>query len=205
MRRSTETDATAQSADPPLRVDWMAAGDLDDRLPGRLGLTFLPGKNGRSLRYPGRVYRRDLRDDLATLVEAGVRTLVLLVEDHELERWGDPEIVARGREAGLEVIRRPIRDETAPGSASEMDEILRVVREARGLGDVAVACMGGVGRTGTVVACALVAAGASADHAIARVRAVRHPTAVETGEQIGFVHHYERHVAEDRPARRVAP
>jgi protein-tyrosine phosphatase len=66
--------------------------------------------------------------------------------------------------------------------------------------------MGGVGRTGTVAACALVAAGADAEQAISRVRAVRHPTAVETAEQEAFVHAYERHIAQrrDRSAR-LAP
>jgi protein-tyrosine phosphatase len=47
--------------------------------------------------------------------------------------------------------------------------------------------MGGVGRTGTVAACALVEGGMTADDAIATVRAVRHPTAVETVEQERFV------------------
>lgn len=182
--------------DPPLRVDWLAAEDLRDGLPGRLGLTFLPGKRGPSFRYPGRVYRRDLAADLRTLAGEGIRVLLLLVDDAELDRWGDPEIVARGAEQGIEIVRRPVADGAAPRTPAEMDAILEVTRRARRNGDVAVACMGGVGRTGTVAACAIVAAGARADAAIARVRAVRHPTAVETGEQIGFVHHYERHVAE---------
>jgi protein-tyrosine phosphatase len=64
--------------------------------------------------------------------------------------------------------------------------------------------MGGVGRTGTVAACALVAAGGSADDAIRRVRAVRHPTAVETSEQVAFVRAYERHVAARDARDRVA-
>ena len=182
--------------DPPLRIDWLAAHDLPDDLPGRLGLTFLPGKRGPSLRYPGRVYRRDLAADLRSLADAGVRALVLLVDDEELRRWGDPDITARGRESGIEVIRRPMPDGSAPRTPSQMDAIIDDLRRARTAGDVAVACMGGVGRSGTVAACAMVAGGASAAAAIARVRAVRHPNAVETAEQIGFVHHYERHVAE---------
>jgi protein-tyrosine phosphatase len=47
--------------------------------------------------------------------------------------------------------------------------------------------MGGVGRSGTVAACALLTAGITPDAAIAMVRAVRHPTAVETAEQERFV------------------
>jgi protein-tyrosine phosphatase len=71
-----------------------------------------------------------------------------------------------------------------------MDRILDEIDEARARGDVAVACMGGVGRSGMVAACALGRAGVSADAAIERVRAVRHPTAVETRSQERFVRAY---------------
>ena len=186
--------------DPQLRVDWLGPAEFGDGRPGRLGLTILPGKHGTSVRYPGRVYRRDLGDDLGALRDLGVGILVLLVTDHELVRWGDPTIVAHGREAGVEIVRHPIPDGSPPASVAAMDAIIERIGLGRGTGDVAVACMGGVGRTGTVAACALVAAGHTARAAIDRVRAVRHPTAVETAGQVAFVGHYERHIAEgDRP------
>jgi protein-tyrosine phosphatase len=191
-------------ADPPIRVDWLIADELVPAS-GRLGMTILPGKHGASTRYPGRVYRRDLGGDLATLTELGVGHLLLLVEDAELERWGDRDIVARAAEAGVVITRLPLPDGAAPGSVHVMDEILVGLDAARSDGDVAVACMGGVGRTGTVAACALVAAGMTAADAIARVRAIRHPTAVETPEQVAFVRAYERHVAAERPDGKVAP
>jgi protein-tyrosine phosphatase len=173
--------------DPPLQVDWIEAGAFGDARPGRLGLTVLPGKRGPSLRYPGRVYRRELDADLATLDELGVRRMLLLVEDAELEHWGDPDIVARARSRGIEVARRPMPDGAPPASAEDLEAVLDWLRAGRADGDVAVACMGGVGRSGTVAACALVAAGRAADDAIALVRRVRHPTAVETAAQVGFV------------------
>lgn len=158
------------------------------------------------MRYPGRVYRRELPRDLEALRAAGVRHLLLLVEDHELKRWGDPEIVERGLEAGIEVDRLPMPDGSPPGSAAEMDALLARLNDARARADAAVACMGGVGRTGTVAACALVGAGHSAAAAIRRVREVRHPTAVETPGQVAFVEAYERHVAErDGGSDRVSP
>jgi protein-tyrosine phosphatase len=185
----------AESLDPPLRVDWL------DPLPGeqlggrgRLGLTILPGKRGASVRYPGRIYRRDLMADLRLLREVGVRRLILLVDDGELERWGDPQIAARGSEAGIEVLRFPIPDGHAPSDPAVMDAILAAVDGPQGEGrDVAVACMGGVGRSGTVAACALVSRGMQPDQAIAAVRAARHPQAVESDEQQGFVHRYAGH------------
>ena len=173
--------------DPELRIDWLEPRDLGDELPGRLGLTILPGKRGVSFRYPGRVYRRDLDEDLGMLRAAGVVRLVLLVEDAELSRWSEPGIVERAVAAGVTVLRHPMPDGQPPASIAEMREILGEIRDGRREGNVAVACMGGVGRTGTVAACALVEAGRSPGEAIAMVRAVRHPSAVETATQERFV------------------
>lgn len=182
--------------DPDLQVDWIAADALRDGRPGRLGLTFLPGKRGASLRYPGLVYRRELGRDLATLVAAGVRRLVLLVTDAELEQWGDPDIVERGRRAGLVVERFPMPDGSPPASLTELENILDLLDATRDEGDVAVACMGGVGRTGTIAACALVAAGWTADAAVGEVRRVRHPSAVETDAQLAFVRAYAERIGQ---------
>jgi protein-tyrosine phosphatase len=186
--------------DPELPIDWLEPAQLGDTLPGRLGLTILPGKRGVSFRYPGRVYRRDLDHDFALLREVGVERLILLVEDEELRRWSDPAIVGRGSAAGVTVLRHPLPDGAAPGSNDEMDAILAEIREARGTGNVAVACMGGVGRTGTVAACALVAGGMTPEQAIATVREVRHPTAVESSEQEQFVRSFAQ-AARERSLR----
>jgi len=184
--------------DPPLRIDWLEPEHLNDDLPGRVGLTILPGKRGVSVRYPGRVYRRDPDEDFASLRAAGVGRLILLVEDAELRRWGDPEIVARGLAGGVEVFRYPTPDGRAPASVDEMRTILAVIQEGRRTGNVAVACMGGVGRSGTVAACALVDAGMTPMDAIAMVRTVRHPTAVETAAQERFVRSYATEAGERR-------
>jgi protein-tyrosine phosphatase len=173
--------------DHELRIDWLEPAQLGDGLTGRLGLTILPGKQGVSFRYPGRVYRRDLDEDLAMLQAAGVRQLVLLVDDAELSRWSDSAIVERAAAAGVIVLRHPMPDGQPPASIGEMERILAEVRAGRRHGNVAVACMGGVGRTGTVAACALVQAGHTPAEAIAVVRAVRHPAAVETAAQEQFV------------------
>ncbi len=153
-------------------------------------MTVLPGKRGASERYPGRVYDADLDVDLRSLAGHGVVRLILLVDDGELTRWGDPDIVQRAADHGIAVHRHPMPDGHAPASAAAMDAILADLVEARSTGDVAIACMGGVGRTGTVAACALVAAGSEPETAIGRVRQVRHPEAVETPEQERFVRSY---------------
>jgi protein-tyrosine phosphatase len=173
--------------EPPLRIDWLTPQQLGDDLPGSLGLTILPGKQGVSTRYPGKVYTRDLDTDFGYLREAGVGRLVLLVEDAELAKWSDTRIVERGAAAGVDVVRFPMPDGHPPASLDEMESILASVRLARATANVAVACMGGVGRTGTVAACALVEGGMQPTVAIATVRKVRHPSAVETARQERFV------------------
>ena len=96
-----------------------------------------------------------------------------------------------------------MRDGGVPKSMAAMDEIVaRIDEQRQGGGDVAVACVGGVGRTGTVVACALVAQGLDAAEAIDRVRATRHPQAVETADQQRFVAGYaerRRRLPPDQP------
>jgi len=177
-----------------MRVDFLDPAILGDGAPGKLGLTFLPGKHGPSDRYPGLVYGRELATDLAALRRQGVTHLLLLVDDEELARWGDPDIVQLAASSGIQVERQPLVDGTAPATPAAMAALLEALRVARHTGDVAVACMGGVGRTGTVAACALVEARMSPDAAISEVRRLRHPQAVETEAQEAFVREYARWV-----------
>ncbi|MGH9007645.1 MAG: protein-tyrosine phosphatase family protein [Acidimicrobiales bacterium] len=55
---------------------------------------------------------------------------------------------------------------------------------------VEVACYGGVGRTGTVLACFAVLAGAPPADAVGWVRANYHPQAVETDDQAALVQRF---------------
>jgi protein-tyrosine phosphatase len=176
--------------DPPIHVDWVDSELLADGLPGRLGLTILPGKRGKSIRYPGLVYRRDARTDLRRLQELGVGLLALLVEDWEIARWGDPALPDHAAEVGVTLVRLPIPDGHAPPSVASVHKLLADIAVARQSTDVVLACMGGIGRSATIAACALVAAGLSPDRAIAHLRDVRHPTAVETQAQATFVAAY---------------
>ena len=107
----------------------------------------------------------------ALLGELGVTTIVCLNTDDELQHLEDYS--ARAREAGVRVVRLPIRD----GGTADDDELVRLVqlvaRCLRGEGDdaVYVHCLAGRGRTGVVCAVVLGALyGLSAD---ARARA--HP------------------------------
>ena len=120
---------------------------------------------------------------LAALAQQGVSVLVNL---HE--RAHDPSRLGR---YGLTEVHLPVTDFTAP-SPEQLEQGLRAIDQAITAGKkVTVHCGGGLGRTGTLLACYLVHGGLSAEDAIARVRAVR-PGSVETAAQAAAVKSFEQ-------------
>jgi atypical dual specificity phosphatase len=92
---------------------------------------------------------------------------------------------------GLCEVHVPVADFGVP-TVAQLERALAALGRchAEGVG-VALHCGGGVGRTGTVLACHLVREGWTGAAAIAHVRAAR-PGAVETSAQVAFVTAYER-------------
>lgn len=178
----------ATSLTHPIRVDVVPIDDL----PGRLGLTFAPGKRISST-ISRVVWDRDLETDLQALrTEFETDVLVSLLEDHEFALLGIPALVPRAEGLGMRVRRFPIRDVSVPRPAE--DAAFRpLVDELHGLlsggQNVTIHCRGGLGRTGLVAASVLVRDGFVSTDAMARVRAVR-PGAIETRGQERCVESY---------------
>ena len=120
------------------------------------------------------------RDDaaLAELRAAGVRLLV------NLHRRGHaaPALARHG----LAQVHLPTRDFAAPGPAALRAGVRAIEGELARGGRVAVHCGGGRGRTGTLLACLLVARGYAPEAAIACVRRAR-AGSVETRAQVAAV------------------
>ena len=97
-------------------------------------------------------------------------------------------------EFGFRYLHLPVADFTPPNTA-QIDQFLQFQRDAEtdGLGTV-VHCGAGLGRTGTILACALVARGIPAAEAVDRVRVLR-PYSIETFEQEECVYNYANVVA----------
>ena len=175
----------------PLRVDLL---DLRGTPPlagvdGRVGITFLPGKKRDGRTGP---HWRDLDADLARLSELGVDALFLLVEDSELESCLVGELPAVMAKTGPELIRFPVRDPRIPTDdiafrAAVLDLIERVRRGRT----IAIACRGGIDRSGLTAACLLREVGLGADEAIWRVQAARRGS-ITLPEQQAYVRAWPR-------------
>ncbi|GHG00013.1 protein-tyrosine-phosphatase [Deinococcus piscis] len=169
-----------------IRVDWIPTA----LWPGRLGLTFAPGKKGPSLLQPGVQHDRDLAEDFGTLRAQGMTLLVSLLEPPEYELLGITDYAEQAAAQDITVLTCPVPDRCAPHNAQAFEETVQHV--LGGLLDgqhVVLHCRGGLGRAGTLAACVLVRMGLDAETAISRVRAAR-PGAIETGTQVDFIHRY---------------
>jgi hypothetical protein len=171
-----------------IRVDFLSPDSHG--LPGRLGVTIAPGKWRPGLDPAS----EDLvRDDLTRLREQyGAKVLVTLLEEFEMRRLGIPGLLDVARRMHFRVLWFPIPDVTAPVDLPATAKLVGQVVDALTTGEtVVVHCRGGLGRSGTIAACCLVARGRDPREAIALVRAAR-PGAVEIREQEKFVERFAR-------------
>jgi protein-tyrosine phosphatase len=178
----------------PLRVDWLGVTDLS--VTGRLGRTFLPGKNHRGV--SGLLHARSAQRDCQQLREVhGVDTLLLLNEDHEIARFvndvpppaGPQDLRAALNKSGIELLRFPIPDTGTPHPEhdAELRALLgKVADRLRAGRTVAVACRGGIGRTGTILGLLLIELGCTPAEAVQRVRVMKREC-IDQGRQEEFV------------------
>jgi len=184
---SREEEKTSESH--PIRVDFLPQQALE--LPGRLGLTFAPGK--KTHETDGR-WERDLETDLQRLRdEYGVEALVSLMEHDEYSDLQIPEFFQKAEERGIDVLHLPIPDYGVPADPEE-DKYRPLIEDVAGRLEegqtVVVHCRGGLGRSGLVAASVLVALGHPSGEAIRIVRMAREG-ALETPDQEDRVRWFE--------------
>jgi ADP-ribosylglycohydrolase/protein-tyrosine phosphatase len=193
VERLIEAQGWRTSRSHPIRVDWVNLASVPGlaKAPGRLGMTFLPGKQYLS-DWSGEWWR-DLERDVARLRgDHMCDVFLLLVEDHELEWTRTTDLPSAFERHGIELRRHQVVDMNVPTDraayGATLDGLVSAVREGR---SVVVACRGGLGRTGTAVACALAGEGMDADDAILLTRASRKNT-IERGVQVDWVRAWAR-------------
>lgn len=162
-----------------MKINWFPENMIP--LPGRLGLTHLPGVNGK----------RDA--DLDALQSAGVNRLLCLVEAHELEYLNPSETLTERRDAlrlhGIAFMHHPIVDFDAPQLSDAQATIVKLDEAIQKGDSVIVHCWAGLGRAGTMAACLLIHYGMDASDAIRKVRSVRNG-AIQSDVQERFIATY---------------
>jgi ADP-ribosylglycohydrolase len=196
--RLVATARARTSTGSPLRVDRIDLAGIEGLASGSLGITFLPGKKREG--HTG-VHWRDLELDVARLQDLGVDTLFLLVEDEELACCRVPELLDMVPAAGIELVRFPIRDPRVPtDDAAFRAAVENLVGRLRAGRSVAIACRGGIDRSGMAAACVLISAGLGTADAIGRVHVGRHGS-LTYPEQLAYVRGWEVRGGGDLGAR----
>jgi protein-tyrosine phosphatase len=179
----------------PIRVDFVTTEKL--LLPGRIGLTFAPGK--KHMGMTGH-WDRDLDTDLAHLrAEYKTDLLVSLIEEHEFAALQIANLPDRVTTHGIDMLWYPIRDVSVPTSIEDFAEAVNRIVNALGEGrTVVIHCMGGLGRTGLVAAaCLMATTELTPREAIGIVRQTRAGT-IQTSEQERYIELFRRFLNDQR-------
>ena len=120
--------------------------------------------------YPGNAFRSRAEDKLGSLLAAGVSRFIDLTEEGELKPYREAAQAEADRlGASFAWERHPVVDTSTPSHA-RMVEILDAIDSSIARGEtVYVHCMGGIGRTGTVVGCWLRRRGLTGEEALAQI------------------------------------
>jgi Cyclin-dependent kinase inhibitor 3 (CDKN3) len=187
---SLEVKPLITSETDPILVDFLPASVLP--LPGRLGMTYAPGKCAVGMRA---IWQRDLALDLTRIREIyRADVLTTLLEEPEMGYLKIPDLRAIAQDKGMQSVWFPIQDFGAPRSIPELGELVTLLLSAvEQEKTVVIHCRAGLGRTGLVTASCLVQLGYSPHDAFAQVRAVR-PGSVETPAQEAFVQAFSERI-----------
>ena len=165
-----------------MRIDYIHSTDKELKSEGLVGMTILPGRKDRG---------RNVSDDIESIQQEKIGAIVTLLSESEFTDYGVAELRDEYNNAGLELLHIRVPDQSVPTS-EEMKRITaylhqRIKKKEKTL----VHCVGGLGRTGTVVACYLKEyEGFNSEEAIETVRESRSRRAIENERQENFVKAY---------------
>jgi len=156
-------------------------------LGGKIAMTHCPGRN--TVDAQGRQWQRLLKDDLAAIHSASISTVVTLIRLSEMQKLGVPDLPAQVVQHKLQWLQLPIKDFGTPDldALKNWDQIKETILAALARREtVLLHCAAGLGRTGMMAACLLVACGQTPVGAINQVRSAR-PGTIETDAQAAFI------------------
>jgi len=154
------------------QAGFMRRVDLPAEIAGTLWLGPMPGR------------LRPLEDDLVDLSRQRIGRIICLTPAEEI-RLKSPDYAARQAHLGIPVTRFPIGDFGVPDDGSRLkilaEEAARDLKAGRQL---FVHCAAGIGRTGMVSTCILVALGLSGAEAVAAITAAGSGPETEVQKQL---------------------
>lgn len=168
---------------------------------GNLALCSAPGKKIRldaySLNANSRTpVNRDLNMDFKRISDMGIKTIINLLDDEELEYLKAPinDYIKAASAHRVSIIRYPIIEGGCPTDLVDFHEkiIKKIQNEIENGRFILCHCRGGIGRAGLVACCWLLSVGIcqEAKSAIQFVRMRRSPRAIETSAQEQFIAQY---------------
>lgn len=158
---------------------WTKLHWVDGPWPGKLALAARP-RGGEWL-----------EDEIASWRRAGVNTIFSLLMPEEEVDLGIAGEAAAVKAHGLKFMSYPIPDRQVPDSESDLAAAIQVFEDELASGsNVVLHCRQGIGRTGLVAACLLIAKGMDPETAVARLSAARGLEVPETPEQRLWIDRY---------------
>lgn len=118
-----------------------------------------------------------------------VSGVVVLLEESEIQETYGGKLKSTYESFGFKVIHYPIRDHSIPRDMKSFSDLQSKLVEMTEKDQILVHCLGGLGRSGTVLAGLFITLGNDAEKAIQMVR-VKNTRAVETEEQERFLRDY---------------
>jgi len=132
----------------------------------------------------------DLQATMASLRHQGIGKLVCLLETTESQNLALQQEQTICEHTGLCFERFAIPDFGVPNSADLYKLVMRLTGEIQSGQNIVVHCRGGIGRTGLVCCCILIASGMDAASAIILVSAQRGCTVPETDSQLEMIYQF---------------
>ena len=129
-----------------------------------------------------------LEGEIASWRDAGIDTVVSLLEREEIAELGLGQEAGLCGAKGMEFVSFPIPDRGVPASLSEATALVRLIFARLAAGKaVAVHCRAGIGRSALVAACVLTCSGYDPSDAFRMIAASRRVTVPDTDGQRDWV------------------
>ena len=115
-----------------------------------------------------------LNDQLATLKEGGIETVVSLLENDEAAWLGLAEEAKLAEQAGMKFLNYPIPDRNPPLDPPTFRAFVRALADRVAAGEhIGIHCRGSIGRSTVAAACTLIHLGWGAATALAAIESAR--------------------------------